>query len=69
MESQNILLIEVLEKDIENINIPYTLFGVVAKQSHAKARALFAKLNDQRKAMSETYKEIDKLWTQERENT
>lgn len=62
MKTDNILLIEVKESHIENINIPFVLYGRVAQKRGVKMRSLFALLNDQRKQMADTYRRIDGMF-------
>ena len=56
-----IALIEVQESDLENIKIPFTLYGIYQATASVKLKSLYLKNSDLRKQMSEVYKQIDKL--------
>ena len=56
---QNLLLIEILESDLVEINIPFVVYASVGKTGDKKLKALYAKLNQHRKDMADAYTEID----------
>ena len=56
-----IALIEVEEGNLEQINIPFTLYGVYQATASVKLKALYLKNADLRKQMSDVYKQIDEL--------
>ncbi len=56
----NIVLIEINESDVENIGVPFTMYGVY-HVAPAKLRAAWAELNESKKQTSELYKKMDKM--------
>lgn len=68
-EDIDIVLIEVREDHIENINIPFTLWGRLTTKRGLKMRSLFGQLTEQRRMMANTWKEIDSLFKENYDET
>jgi len=56
-----IALIEIEEKDIENIGVPFTMYGIYKDNASKKLKAQFLLIADLRKQMSEAYKTMSLL--------
>ena len=63
-----IALIEIDEREIEGLKIPFTLYALYNNANSTKVRALYIELANKRKEMSEIYKKIDAIKGDEQTN-
>ncbi|GAG85272.1 unnamed protein product [marine sediment metagenome] len=56
-----VALIEIDEKDIQKLGVPFTLYGIYKHNASKKLKAQFLLIADLRKQMSEAYKVMNSL--------